>query len=245
MQTADWHNRYQEQAQWTKPLRHYILDKLPLRSDWVSCELGCGTGAILQELSSSVNHPIGLDRNLELLTFQRGPNAFLVNADAYHPPFQSSSFDFIFCHYFFLWVADPLAILKTVRSLLKSGGYLACFAEPDYASRQTLPEQLNKLAILQNRSLAAQGVNLKVGRQLGQLLTKSGFTIVEYGSMQESYGLSQTLTASEKNVLRQDCQFLDKKQDSEITQEELEELLRAEPERWYVPTYYALAKLNK
>lgn len=245
MQIADWHKRYQEQAQWTKPLRHYLLEKLPIRSDWLSCELGCGTGAILQDLSSSLSQIIGLDHNLEALTFQNEAKAYLLNADAYQPPFHANSFNFLFCHYFLLWMANPMAVLKVARCLLKPGGYLAVFAEPDYASRQTLPAKLNELAELQNRSLAAQGANLKVGRQLGQLLTNSGFSIMEYGSMKESIGASHTLTESEKTVLRADWQFLDKKQEAEITQEKLEDLLRFEPERWYLPTYYALAELNE
>ncbi len=244
MQIADWHKRYLEQAQWTKSLRHYILDELPIQSDWVCCELGCGTGAILNEVSSLLNRIIGLDSDLEALTFLRETRACPVNADAHQPPFQPNSFDFLFCHYFLLWIADPMAILKVARSLLKPGGFLGLFAEPDYASRQTFPEGLNKLASLQNQSLAAQGANVKIGRQLGQLLKISGFSLLEYGTMKESEEFSQPLSKSEKNVLRADWEFLNLRHETEITAAELELLLEVEVERWYVPTYYALARLN-
>jgi ubiquinone/menaquinone biosynthesis C-methylase UbiE len=244
MQAADWHARYLEQAQWTKLLRQYILNKLPIQPNWLVCELGCGTGAVLQDLSRLFGHVVGLDLDLNVLTFQDAEKTFLVNANAYNPPFQANSFDLFVCHYFLLWLSDPLAVLRAARNVLKSGGYLAVFAEPDYASRRALPESMNKLAVLQNQSLTAQGANLEIGRNLGQLLTASGFSVLEYGSMKEASEHAPLLSPSEKIVLRADWEFLNQRREAEITQEELENLLLDVPDCWYVPTYYALAHLK-
>jgi SAM-dependent methyltransferase len=245
MQAADWHARYLEQAQWTKLLRQYTLNKLPIQPNWLVCEFGCGTGAVLQDLSGAFGHVVGLDRDLNVLTFQDAGKTFLVNTNAYNPPFQANSFDLIVCHYFLLWLSDPLAVLRAAKNMIKSGGYLAIFAEPDYASRRELPDGMKKLAVLQNQSLAAQGANLEIGRNLGQLLTVSGFTVLEYGPMEEASEHAALLSASEKNVLRADWEFLNQRREAEITQQELKELLMVVPERWYVPTYYALAQLKK
>jgi ubiquinone/menaquinone biosynthesis C-methylase UbiE len=245
MQAADWHARYLEQAQWTKLLRQYILNKLPIQPNWLICELGCGTGAVLQDLSGTFGHVVGLDLDLNVLSFQDMGKPFLVNAHAYNPPFQANSFDLIVCHYFLLWLSDPLAVLRAASYMLKSGGFLAAFAEPDYALRRAMPESMKKLAVLQNQSLAAQGANLEIGRNLGQLLTASGFTMIEYGSMKETNEHALLLSPFEKNVLRADWEFLNQRRETEITQEELENLMMDVPDRWYVPTYYALAQLKK
>jgi ubiquinone/menaquinone biosynthesis C-methylase UbiE len=244
MQASDWHARYLEQAQWTKLLRQYILNNLPIQPNWMVCEFGCGTGAVLQDLSGAFGHVVGLDRDLNVLAFQDTGKPYLVNANAYNPPFQANSFDLIVCHYFLLWLSDPLAVLRAARNMLKSGGYLAVFAEPDYASRRALPESMKKLAVLQNQSLTAQGANLKIGRNLGQLLTASGFTVLEYGSMKEANKHALLLSPSEKNVLRADWKFLNQRREAEITLEELESLWMDVPDRWYVPTYYALAQIK-
>jgi SAM-dependent methyltransferase len=85
MQAADWHALYLEQAQWTKLLRQYILNNLPIQPNWMVCEFGCGTGAVLQDLSGTFGHAVGLDLDLNVLSFQDTGKPFLVNANAYNP----------------------------------------------------------------------------------------------------------------------------------------------------------------
>ena len=53
------------------------------------------------------------------------------------------------------------------------------------------------------------------------------------------------MTESEKKVMHSDWEYLLKRNLTAVTQEELEHLLKIEPERWYIPTYYALARLNQ
>jgi len=245
MQIADWHERYLQQAQWTEPLRRYILSKLPICADWTVCEFGSGTGAVLDDLEGLAEAIVGLDKDLDSLTIQTHTKAFRVNADALEPPFLESSFDLVFCHYFLLWVAGPMAVLQAARKVLKPGAYLAIFAEPDYASRKTQPKTLEALAELQNASLAAQGAHLEIGRELGYLLNSSGFSVLEYGQIKEAKNGNHLLTESEKKVMHSDWEYLLKRNLTAVTQEELEHLLKIEPERWHVPTYYALARLNE
>ena len=245
MLITDWHDRYEEQARWTQPLRHFILTKIPIQSNWSVLELGCGTGAILQDFNLISERVVGLDRDLDALVIQGVNQALLVNADAENPPFQENFYDLIYCHYFLLWLKNPVTVIEAAKRLLKPSGYLAVFAEPDYTSRQTAPETLIKLADLQNKSLVAQGAYLDVGRQLGKLLIDSGFDLQEFGSINEAKPILRGLTESEKNILRSDWEFLARTKQTEITKAELEELLLLKTEHWYVPTYYALAKLKK
>ncbi|HSN93724.1 MAG TPA: class I SAM-dependent methyltransferase [Anaerolineaceae bacterium] len=244
MQIADWHKRYLEQAQWTKTLRRYLLSKIPIQVDWSILELGCGTGVILQDFLPTTKTLVGLDLDLNALGFQGKNPALLVNGDASHPPFQNNAFDLIYCHFFLLWLAQPAKVVELTKTMLKPGGYLAVYAEPDYASRKTAPETIRRLADLQNQSLAAQGAHLKIGRQLGTLLVEGGFDLLELGFINEAENVSQGLTESEKNVLRADWKFLHQIPEEEISKEELEDLLSVNTERWYVPTYYALAVLK-
>ncbi len=244
MQAADWYKRYLEQARWTESLRHYMLNKIPVRSDWTICELGCGTGAVLDNLGILGKSVFGVDKDLAALSFPSKVDAMHINADALHPPFPDSTFNLVFCHYFLLWVADPIMALLGARRVLKPGGYLAIFAEPDYASRITQPKNLEALAELQNTSLATQGANLQIGRNLGHLLKLTGFSILEFGHIRESDNPKHFLTDSEKAVLDSDWEFLFTRGKTDLSQENVEELLKIRPDRWYVPTYYALAILN-
>ena len=49
----DWHSRYQQQAGWTRAMRHFIFRRLDLQPGKRVLEIGCGTGAITSDLAAS------------------------------------------------------------------------------------------------------------------------------------------------------------------------------------------------
>ncbi|MEA4812936.1 MAG: class I SAM-dependent methyltransferase [Anaerolineaceae bacterium] len=246
MKAADWKQRFEEQAQWTKTLRQYIFKRLPIKPGWKACEIGCGFGSILPEASQHLGLTIGLDIALDSLTGQpKTQNAPLINANACFLPFRQNAFNLCFCHYFLLWIKEPQGLLEEVKRVLQPGGYLAFFAEPDYALREAEPTAANALACMQNLSLALQGVDLHAGSQLSRRLKDSGFELIEYGQITEGENIPPELSRSERDVLRSDWQFLIQHGGGSMSRSKLEFCLSGSIKRWQVPTFYALARLKK
>ena len=182
---ADWHKHFVLQAGWTFHLRNYLLSQIDLPGNARVLEVGCGTGALLSDSAFDGYVMDGIDLDLDRLRFCDNliSNARVINADGYHLPIQDEAYDLVFSHYLLLWCKQPLDILKEMLRVCKKGGYVMCFGEPDYTSRIDFPQIFQKLGRLQNHSLEFQGVNLSVGRQMGDLLIRSGLSYVHTGVM--------------------------------------------------------------
>jgi ubiquinone/menaquinone biosynthesis C-methylase UbiE len=130
-------------------------------------EVGCGTGAILAELSNQTGLH-GLDINLQALAQCRihALSAFLVQGNALQLPYLDHSFDIIYCHFLLLWVDDPLLALLEMKRVAKTAGHILAFAEPDYTARVDKPRELVPLGEWQAESLRRQGADPGLGRRL-------------------------------------------------------------------------------
>jgi ubiquinone/menaquinone biosynthesis C-methylase UbiE len=97
----NWHARYQQQASWTRDLRVYLFEKARLNQARRVLEVGCGTGAILQELVTPATLQ-GLDLDPATLAqcHRHAPHAILTRGDGLLLPFPSQAFDIVYCHYF-------------------------------------------------------------------------------------------------------------------------------------------------
>ena len=142
----NWHARYLQQASWTRDLRVYLFEKARLNQARRVLEVGCGTGAILQELATP-SAPIGLDLDPVALAqcHIHAPNAILTRGDGLSLPFADQTFDIVYCHYFLLWVHDPLQAILEMKRVTRAGGYLLALAEPDYYARIDEPAGLKIL----------------------------------------------------------------------------------------------------
>ncbi len=181
----DWHARYLQQAKWTRGLRAYIFDKIKLDSARRVLEVGCGTGAILSELSThSSLH--GLDLDLAALAECRvhAPAAALTQGDALHLPYANHSFDIVYCHFLLLWTRDPLQSLLEMKRVTNSGGSVLAFAEPDYSHRIDRPQELVQLGQWQMEALKGQGADPAIGARLADLFFRAGIEIIETGAIQ-------------------------------------------------------------
>jgi ubiquinone/menaquinone biosynthesis C-methylase UbiE len=182
----NWHTRYAQQANWTRALRKYVFGKVGLQNAHNVLEVGCGTGAILAELSEKPQK-YGLDINLDSLAACRihAPHTSLVQGNAVHLPFAAATFRIVYSHFLLLWVQDPLQALLEMKRVTQKGGYVIAFAEPNYLERVDEPKELVPLGRWQTASLVRQGADPALGARLAELFFKAGISIVETGTIQD------------------------------------------------------------
>lgn len=178
----NWHSRYLQQASWTRDLRAYLFTQAGLKNARRVLEVGCGTGAILRDLTGPATFH-GLDLNPASLKECRGhaPGALLTQGDGHFLPYPDQSFDIIFCHFLLLWVKDPLQV---VNEMARVGRSVLALAEPDYSQRVDEPPGLKPLGIWQTEALRRQGANPSFGTSLAETFFKSGIRLIETGPIQ-------------------------------------------------------------
>lgn len=180
----DWNRRFSQQAQWSKDLREYVFRKANLEKSATILEVGCGTGAFLQQTPEYLTK-FGIDIAMDRLDYARKrlQKINLTCADASSLPFPEYCFEMTVCHYLLLWLHDPLRVLSEMQRVTKSGGIVAAFAEPDYGFSSGYLSICDQIHALQKISLMNQGANPLMGRELGELFTKLDLQNVESGRL--------------------------------------------------------------
>ncbi len=170
------------QAEWTRLLRAYAFRRASLPESPRLLEVGCGTGTILGDFDAMTDL-YGLDIRLAYLQEARAhfPAARLTCGDACALPYPDGTFDVVFCHYFLLWVPDPLVVLLEMKRVTRPGGWVLALAEPDYAHRLDRPFFLAPLGRWQRRALQRRGADPDVGSRLSSLFWQAGLQVREAG----------------------------------------------------------------
>ncbi len=246
----DWHSRFLQQAAWTKPLRDYLFNQISLVPSMRVLEVGCGTGAILQELEKRFSGEFfGLDIDPSMLAkASRNTNqSLLLQSDAHALPFPSQAFDLILCHFLLLWVKDPISVVREMRRLTRPGGYVLALAEPDYGGRIDYPFELQALGKMQQASLHQQGANPLIGRQLNDIFLQAGFLNAQSGCLGGEWkqANSERQGASEWEIIEQDQMALNPARSPEniLKLKNLDQEARKKGTRvLFVPTFYAWGK---
>lgn len=178
----NWHTRYLQQAQWTRPLRTYLFDQAGLSDSHRLLEVGCGTGAILHEINTSTSlHGLDLEPASLAQCRVHAPDASLTLGDAHFLPYPNLSFDIVFCHFLLLWVKNPSQV---VREMARVGKNVLALAEPDYSQRLDEPDRLKPLGEWQIESLRRQGADPFFGSRLAETFHQAGIKIIETGPIQ-------------------------------------------------------------
>ena len=128
----NWHSRYLQQAAWTRDLRAYLFEQAGLVNARRVLEVGCGTGAILRELSAHSLHGLDLESASLAECKIHAPAVSLTRGDGFSLPYADKSFDIAYCHFLLLWVNDPLQV---VREMARVSDVVLALAEPDYSQR--------------------------------------------------------------------------------------------------------------
>lgn len=239
----NWHIRYQQQARWTENLRAYVFDQARLTTARRILEVGCGTGALLENLPAQTGAAIhGADRNLSTVMEAsiHAPGASLLCADGHFLPYSNSSFDLVFCHYLLLWVKNPKQVLAEMRRVTRVGGAVLALAEPDYGGRIDYPPALEQLGHWQAESLHQQGADPQMGRKLAGLFAGAGFRQVQTGILGNEWNVSAPQTETlEWDVLLADLA-------EKIPQQDLQKIRNLDEMAWkngqrvlFVPTFFA------
>lgn len=242
---VNWHERFLQQSRWTKNIRDYLIKDIPFNNTSLTLEVGSGTGVILSDIASA--HPgrfNGVDVNFKrcIMSTRNNDNLSIQNADAVSLPYPTSTFNLVICHYFLLWLTNPILVLREIFRVLNSGGYFIVFAEPDYLNRIDFPFSLERLGELQTKSLTNQGANPAAGKNLPSLLSSAGFRLLKFGLPGYEHpdpGIPDWWD-SEWQVLEHDLI-------PNLTYDEIAEYKKIDRESWrsgnrvlWVPTYYAL-----
>ena len=241
---TDWHDRFTRQSRWTAQVRRFLYDGLNLSQAERGLEVGCGTGVIAADLAKfGSTQMVGIDLRADFLDVARrqSPHLHLAKANALRLPFPSGSFDLTCCHYFLLWVSDPLAALKEMRRVTRPGAPVLAMAEPDYGGRIDFPPALVEIGQKQAVALRAQGAEPEIGRQLIDLFQSAGLHQSQAAVMGGQWGeqRSAETNASEWAVLEADLA-------GRVTTAELDEYKKRDALAWknglrilYIPTFYA------
>jgi len=124
-----------------------LLESIQLSAIASVLELGCGTGKLLNRLADAQSHltGTGIDFSAGMIEQARQRTPFgdrlqFVPGNVETLPFDSATFDGIFCSISFLHYPHPERVLQEVARVLKQDGhfYLADFAPPRWADSDIL-----------------------------------------------------------------------------------------------------------
>ena len=237
----NWHTRYLQQANWTRDLRAYLFEKAGLRRARRVLEVGCGTGAVLADISTRA--PLhGLDLDPVALAECRihAPAVDITTGNALSLPYQDAAFDITYCHFLLLWVKNPTQALREMKRVTKPNGSILAFAEPDYTNRIDKPEELAMLGKWQVDALKRQGADPSFGARLAKSFYEAGIRLIETGPIQ-SQGLMRDADEREQEwaVIESDLMGL-------VPAKEIQKMKVLDLESWaknvrvlQVPTYFA------
>lgn len=242
--TINWHARYTQQAKWTEALRQYIFGKIQLDASARLLEVGCGTGAILDQMPMPVH---GLDLRLASVqaAVANAPTCPLTCGDALFLPYIDQCFDVVFCHFLLLWLPDPQRALKEMMRITRAGGQIIAFAEPDYTRRVDKPAALEPLGAWQRDALQAQGADPGMGAKLTELFHTAGIQIVEAGSLSKS-----TREAFDHQAWESEWTVLESDLAGRIPDDQIQKMKALDLHAWqsgervfHVPTHYLWGRM--
>jgi SAM-dependent methyltransferase len=241
----DWHARYLQQATWTRDLRVYLFERAGLNGARRVLEVGCGTGALLRELLTPAAL-YGLDLDPAALAACRihAPKAILTRGDGLILPYQDRSFDIVYCHYFLLWVNDPLQAVFEMKRVAREGGQILALAEPDYDARVDKPVELEILGTWQREALRQQGADPGFGSRLAETFFQARIRLIETGPIQV---VRNDPTAREREM---EWAVLQSDLAGSVPETEIQKMRRMDEQAWeqgarvlHVPTYFAWGQI--
>lgn len=173
---------YRRQARETAALRRFLYGLLNLRSAGSVLEPGCGTGVVLEEVSTLTYAVLtGMDRDAGALELARSRIMKLhaVQCDIEKAVLPASTV--VILSHVLLELEDPAAFLGRLSESIVPGGRLAVLGEYDWDAA-ACPEAPDLLRCVR-RSMADDGLHPSLAGRLTGLLEMSGLRVMHSGSL--------------------------------------------------------------
>lgn len=169
-----------------------IVDKLPIKSDHVVAELGCGTGSFAEVLSKKIKEVIAIDWNqnlLEILQNKKIENITILQKDISNLNYIPKQVDGIFSSFAIAYFPNKMEqILKNWFDKLKNGGWVAIIEIDDLLRGHTplSKETLNKLEIFEDKTRNNGIYDFRAGRKISLILKDLGMEILLDEDLEDS-----------------------------------------------------------
>lgn len=180
-----------------------IVDKLPIKSEYVVAELGCGTGNFAEILSKKVKEVIAVDLNqnlLEILQNKKIDNITILQKDISNLNYIPKQIDGIFSSFAIAYFPNKMEqTLKNWVDKLKNEGWLAIIEVDDLLRGHTplSKETLNKLAVFEN-GIKTEGIyDFRAGRKILPILKDFGMKILLEEDLEDSELTSSDIVSDE------------------------------------------------
>jgi SAM-dependent methyltransferase len=159
------------------PVKARLLHLLGIRPGQQILDLGCGAGHDLELLARAGAVPIGIDVSAHMVRANRHrcPQSRLAQADAAALPFAAHTLDGCRIERVLQHVADPVAVIAEVKSVVRSAGTVVLF-EPGWTSLTfDSPDPDTTGAVV--RAVSAAIAQPAIGLQVRRLSLEAGFTV--------------------------------------------------------------------
>ena len=181
---------YQNQQKYRK--WSSIVDKLPIKSDHVVAELGCGTGDFAKILSKKVKEVIAIDLNqnlLEVLQNKKINNITILQNDISNLNYIPKQIDGIFSSFAIAYFPNKMEqTLKNWFDKLKNGGWIGIIEIDDLLRGHTplSKETLNKLTVFEDGTKDKGIYDFRAGRKILPILKGLGMEILIDENLEDS-----------------------------------------------------------
>ncbi|MCB1136167.1 MAG: class I SAM-dependent methyltransferase [Chlamydiia bacterium] len=168
-------------------------------------DCGCGDGAVTCELARWVEPGTVVGIDVESASIERAQayarahdvgNVSFETGSVLEIPFDSHSFDLVFCNGVLCQMAHPELALIEMQRVTHPRGIVAA-REPDYTGALWYPDSIGmqQAYTLQLRAIEALGGNLRVGRALRYYFAEAGMSYSEGSASCDSYGTPESIEA--------------------------------------------------
>lgn len=167
--------RLDRQALQTAPMRHEVYARADLRSRHLILDIGCGSGAVTQDLQEWSRATItAVDASPEMAARTRDRGIAALRGDGAALPFADASFEAAVCNLTLMWARQPEQLVREMARVVKPGGVVVASMEPDYGGKVHHPENPLIDVVFQGEGIARRGGDPHAGRRLRSHFVRAG-----------------------------------------------------------------------